>query len=109
MMLIAETRPSRRGGVTDWRSVVVLITHRIGPAPSRKKLRPARIGVAITVVIAITPAETRPAIGPRPITTPNEIDRMTRVANNAPTTMPTTYMPRTMPTPDADRPRWCTA
>src|SRR5476649_2030803 len=54
MMLIAETRPSRCGGVTDWRKVVVLITQMIGPAPSRKKLRPARIGVWITVVSAIT-------------------------------------------------------
>ena len=40
-MLIAETRPSRLGGVTDCRNVVVEITHRIGPAPSRKKPRPA--------------------------------------------------------------------
>ena len=44
MMLIAETRPSSRGGVTDCRNVVVEITHRIGPAPSRKKLRPASQG-----------------------------------------------------------------
>ena len=44
MMLIAETRPSRRGGVTDWRSVVVLITQRIGPTPSRKKLSAASSG-----------------------------------------------------------------
>ena len=33
MMLMAETRPSSDGGVTDWRSVVVEITHRIGPTP----------------------------------------------------------------------------
>ena len=38
MMLMAETRPSSDGGVTDWRKVVVEITHRIGPTPSRKKL-----------------------------------------------------------------------
>ena len=44
-MLMAETRPSSDGGVTDCRSVVVEITHRIGPTPSRKKLRPASQGV----------------------------------------------------------------
>ena len=42
---MAETRPSSRGGVTDWRSVVVEITQRIGPAPSRKKLNPASHGL----------------------------------------------------------------
>jgi hypothetical protein len=41
MMLIADTLPSNRGGVTDCRKVVVLITHRIGPAPSKKKLKAA--------------------------------------------------------------------
>src|SRR5947207_1848971 len=56
MMLMAETRPSRLGGVTDCRSVVVEITHRIGPAPSRKKLSPANSGVGITLVSAITTA-----------------------------------------------------
>ena len=66
-MLIAETRPSRRGGVTDWRSVVVLITHRIGPAPSRKKPRPASNGVGKTVVSAITAEATKPVTGPSPI------------------------------------------
>ncbi len=43
-MLIADTRPSSDGGVTAWRRVVVLITHRIGPAPSRKKLLAASNG-----------------------------------------------------------------
>ena len=52
MMLIADTRPSSDGGVTDCRSVVVEITHRIGPAPSRKKLRPASSGDGRIVVTA---------------------------------------------------------
>ena len=60
MMLMAETRPSSEGGVTDCRSVVVEITHRIGPTPSRKKLRPASHGVGTIVVSAITAAATKP-------------------------------------------------
>ena len=70
MMLMAETRPSSDGGVTDWRSVVVEITHRIGPTPSRKKLRPASSGEGTSIVSAITPAATKPVTGPRPITVP---------------------------------------
>src|SRR6478735_1497000 len=104
-MLIADTRPSRLGGVTDWRSVVVLITHRIGPAPSRKKPRPASSGVGKIVVSAITPEATKPVTGPSPITVPNGSQRMTRVADSAPTTMPTPYIAMVVPTPPADRPR----
>ena len=48
MMLMAETRPSRDGGVTDCRNVVVEITQRIGPAPSRKKPKAASSGVGTT-------------------------------------------------------------
>src|SRR3981081_3606318 len=101
----AETRPSRLGGVTDCRSVVVLITHRIGPTPSRKKLRPASSGVGNTVVSAITPAATKPVTGPSPITVPNGSRRITRVAESAPTTMPTPYIASVAPTPVADSPR----
>jgi hypothetical protein len=105
MMLIAETRPRSRGGVTDWRKVVVLITHRIGPTPSRKKLNPASHGDGMTVVSAITPAATKPVTGPSPITAPNGIRRITRVASSAPTTMPTPYIASVVPTPVADNPR----
>src|SRR3979409_499564 len=70
MMLMAETRPSSDGGVTDCRNVVVEITHRIGPAPSRKKLRPANSGVGTNVVSAITAAAAKPVTGPSPITGP---------------------------------------
>ena len=108
-MLIAETRPSKRGGVTDWRSVVVLITQRIGPAPNRKKLSPARSGVWTTVVSAMIPAATKPVTGPRPITVPNGSQRITRVASRAPNTIPIPYMPSTRPTPAADRPSERTA
>ena len=63
MMLIAETRPSSDGGVTDCRNVVVEITHRIGPTPSRKKLRPASHGEGTSTVSAITTAATNPVTG----------------------------------------------
>ena len=79
-MLIAETRPSSRGGVTDCRKVVVEITHRIGPTPSRKKLNAASAGLGTAVVSAITPAATKPVTGPSPITVPNATRFITRVA-----------------------------
>src|SRR6201999_3419696 len=101
-MLIAETRPSRRGGVTDCRSVVVEITHRIGPEPGRRKLKPASSGVGTIVVSAITPAATNPVTGPSPITVPKENLFITRVAASAPTTMPTPYIASVVPTPVAD-------
>src|SRR6478609_7413575 len=109
MMLIADTRPSSRGGVTDWRSVVVEITHRIGPTPSRKKLRPASHGEGTSTVSATTTAATKPVTGPRPTTVPNAIHFITRVANSAPITMPTPYIVSTVPTPAAVSPRWRTA
>src|SRR6516164_1014054 len=82
-MLMADTRPSSRGGVTDWRSVVVEITHRIGPAPSRKKLKPASRGEGKRVVAAMITDATRPVTGPRPITVPKARLRITRVASRA--------------------------
>src|SRR5258705_12044780 len=109
MMLIADTRPSSDGGVTDCRNVVVDITHRIGPTPTRKKLRPASSGVGTMVVNAITTAATKPVTGPSPITVPNASRFITRVAASAPTTMPTPYIASVAPTPVADRPRWRTA
>src|SRR5205807_4353998 len=109
MMLMAETRPSNDGGVTDCRSVVVEITHRIGPTPSRKKLKPASHGVGTIVVSAITTAATKPVTGPSPITVPKARRFITRVAESAPATMPTPYIPSVTPTPVADRPRWRTA
>src|ERR1700721_761855 len=66
MMLIADTRPRSRGGVTDCRKVVVEITHRIGPTPSRKKLRPASHGLGMKGVDATPAGAARPATGPRP-------------------------------------------
>src|SRR6476646_9098355 len=105
MMLIADTRPSRLGGVTDWRKVVVEITHRIGPAPSRKKLKAASHGAGMNVVSAITPAATKPVTGPSAITVPNGRRRITRVAESAPATMPTPYIESVVPTPLAVRPR----
>src|SRR5450756_1663452 len=92
MMLIAETRPNSRGGVTDCRKVVVEITQRSGPAPSRKKLKAASAGAGTIVVSAITKAATKPVTGPSPITVPKGRRRITRVAASAPTTMPTPYM-----------------
>src|ERR1700738_3343001 len=92
MMLIAETRPSSDGGVTDCRKVVVEITHRIGPTPSRKKLNPASVGDGMKVVSAITAAAAKPVTGPRPITAPKGRRRITRVAESAPTTMPPPYI-----------------
>src|ERR1700722_19511844 len=109
MMLIADTRPRSHGGVTDCRKVVVEITHRIGPTPSRKKLNPASHGDGTKVVSAITPAAARPTTGPRPITVPKGRRRITRVASNAPITMPTPYIASVVPTPVADSPRWRTA
>ncbi len=102
MMLMAETRPSSRGGVTDCRSVVVEITHRIGPAPSRKKPKPASGALATIVVSASTAAATRPVTGPSAITVPNASHRITRVAESAPTTMPTPYIASVAPTPVAE-------
>src|ERR1700753_3533191 len=109
MMLIAETRPSRLGGVTDCRKVVVEITHRIGPAPSRKKPSPAKAGLGIQVVKASTAAAANPVTGPSPPTPPNGGRRITRVADSAPATMPTPYIASVVPTPVADRPRRRTA
>src|ERR1700738_3919139 len=109
MMLMAETRPSSRGGVTDCRKVVVEITHRIGPTPSRKKLTAASYGEGTKVVIAITAAATKPVTGPSPITVPNAKSFTTRVAASAPTTIPTPYIARVVPTPAADNPSRRTA
>src|SRR3954465_2256218 len=109
MMLIADTRPSSRGGVTDWRKVVVLITHRIGPAPSRKKLKPANAGLGSNVVSAIMLAATNPVTGPSPITTPNGRRLMTRAAGNAPRTTPTPYIASVVPARLAERPSRRTA
>src|SRR6266850_5763754 len=102
MMLIAETRPSSDGGGTDCRNVVVEITHRIGPAPSRKKLSAASHGEGMKIVSTITLAAAKPATGPSPITVPNAKRRITRVAASAPTTMPAPYIPSVAPTPVAD-------
>ena len=106
---MAETRPSSRGGVTDCRKVAVLITHRIGPTPSRKKPRPASRGLGMMVVNAITTAATKPVTGPNAMTVPNCNRRITRVASSAPTTMPTPYIARIVPMPDAERPNCRTA
>src|SRR5205814_9647644 len=99
MMLIAETRPSSDGGVTDCRKVVVEITHRIGPTPSRKKLKAASHGDETKVVSAMTEAATKPVTGPSPITVPKGNRCITRVANSAPTTMPAPYIASVVPTP----------
>ena len=40
--ITADTRPSMALGVTAWRSVVVAMVQRMGPAPNRKRARPAR-------------------------------------------------------------------
>ena len=109
MMLMAETRPNNRGGVTACRSVVVEITHTSGPEPSRKKPRPASSGLATIVVSASTAEATRPVTGPSPITVPKASRRITRVAASAPTTMPTPYIAKVDPTPVADSPRCRTA
>src|SRR5258708_33727513 len=100
-MLIADTRPSSRGGVTDCRNVVVEITHRIGPTPSRKKLKPASGATGTMVVSAITAAATKPATGPSPLTVPKGSRRITRVASKAPTTLPTPHIPTVAPAPAA--------
>ena len=89
--------------------MVVEITHRIGPTPSRKKLRPASQGEAMKVVSAMTAAATKPVTGPSPITVPKARRFITRVASSAPTTMPTPYIASVVPTPVAERPRWRTA
>jgi hypothetical protein len=60
---------------------VVEITHTMGPAPRRKKLRPARYGVGIKVVSAMIPAAMKPVTGPSPMTAPKERRRIARVAN----------------------------
>jgi hypothetical protein len=59
-----ETRPSRWSGVTVWRTVVVLTTHTIGPAPMRKKLKPASQPDSTKIVNTITSAATEPETGP---------------------------------------------
>src|SRR5947207_16005497 len=99
MMLIADTLPSRRGGVTDCRKVVVLITHRIGPAPSRKKLKPASAGLGSNVVSAIILAATNPVTGPSPITTPNGKRLIPQLASDPPITLPTPSIARLEPAP----------
>src|SRR3982074_1631862 len=105
MMLMAETRPSSRGGVTDCRSVVVDITHRIGPAPGREKAGAASRGLGTTLVSATTTAAAKPVPGPSATTGANRRGAITRVAESAPTAMPTPYIARVVPTPDADNPR----
>ena len=105
----ATVRVVSRGGVTACRSVVVLITHRIGPTPSRKKPRPARAALGTMLVSASTMAATSPVTGPSAITVPNGSHRIIRVAASAPTTMPTPYIDSVVPTPVADNPRRRTA
>src|SRR5712691_3948405 len=104
-MLIAETRPSSARGVTVWRSVAVLITHTIGPAPTRKKLSAASTGDGVQIVVNITRAAAKPAMGPSAITRPNGSTRMRRGDASAPTIMPTPYAASVAPTADADSPR----
>ena len=106
---MADTRPNSRGGVTDCRKVAVEITHRIGPTPSRKKPAPASNGLGMMVVEATTTAATNPVTGPKAITVPNGNRRITRVASNAPTTMPTPYIPNIVPMPEAETPNRRTA
>ena len=88
-MLIADTRPRSRSGVTIWRSVVVLIVHMIGPTPIRKKLSPASAGVGIQSVDIMTRAAASPAMGPITITMQNGSARIAWPASSAPTTIPT--------------------
>src|SRR5258706_599074 len=64
MMLIAETRPSSAAGVTVWRSVVVLITHRIGPAPKRKNAAAASTPEGAHKVSTSSIDARKPQIGP---------------------------------------------
>src|SRR5882762_9050015 len=83
------------------------LTHTIGPAPSRKKLTPARTPAGTQIVSTSTTAAARPVTGPSPTTTPNGSARMMGGASSAPATIPTPYVASVAPTPKADRPsRW---
>lgn len=88
-MLMADTRPSRCEGVTVCRRVVVLITHKMGPTPIRKKLSAARPNDGAQIVSTITSAARSPVTGPTAMTTPNGSAPSTRPASSAPSTMPT--------------------
>ena len=105
MMLIADTRPSRSGGVTVCRSVVVLMTHRIGPAPSRKKPRPASSGVGTQIVESHQDGAGKPRERPDGDDGAESQPAHDPGASSAPTTMPTPNIPSVTPTPEAERPR----
>ncbi|CAM5207528.1 hypothetical protein BTHI11S_03247 [Bosea thiooxidans] len=88
VMISAETRPSIACGVTAWRSVMVVIDHRIGPAPNRKKLSPASRTVGNHRVRSMTRAAQKPPSGPITIIAPKGRRRDKAGAIQAPATMP---------------------
>jgi hypothetical protein len=70
---VADTRPSRCNGVAVCRSEIVLITHRMGPTPIRKKPSAASRNKGAQMVRTITSAATSPATGPIATTTPARV------------------------------------
>jgi len=86
--MMADTRPSMALGVTAWRSVVVAMVHRMGPAPNRKNAAPASRPEGQARVPSMSAAAASAASGPAAITPPKGRRRARRGAASAPATMP---------------------
>ena len=89
VVISADTRPSMAAGVTTWRNVVELMTHKTGPAPIRKKLSVASTIDGIHKVSTITREAASPLMGPMTMLTPNGSRRISHGASRAAPTMPT--------------------
>ena len=79
---MADTRPSKASGVMFWRSVVVLMTHRMGPAPITKNDAPASQAEGSHTVNAIISEAMKALIGPMAIKVPKRTRLAMGPANN---------------------------
>ena len=75
-------------GVTAWRSVVVAMVQRMGPAPNRKKASAASADEGRARVSSIRPLASSAHSGPAAISAPKLSRRARRGASSAPASMP---------------------
>jgi hypothetical protein len=88
VVIKADTRPSMAAGVTTWRKVVELMTHKTGPAPIKKKPSAASTIAGGHTVSIITREAASPLRGPMTMVTSNGRSRINRGASTAALTMP---------------------